>query len=76
MLQFVQEYWGIIAVIVFVAIYALYDFERFKKRIIALIFVAEERAEQYALEKGTEKFEWWIGNPFLDKFIPNIKLHS
>lgn len=71
MLHFVQEYWGLIAVIVMAIIYAIYDWERFKKRVTALIFVAEERAEEYALQKGSEKFAWVVehGYQHLPKWL-------
>jgi len=34
----------------------------------------EEGIESYS--RNTFLVYNWIGNPFLDKFIPNIKLHS
>lgn len=67
-MEFVSNYWGIIVVILAAAIYALYDFEKFKKRVVALIFVAEERAEEYALKKGEEKFEWVARNGY--QYLP------
>jgi len=74
MLEVVQNYWGIIVIIIAAAAYAVYDFEKFKKRVAALIFVAEERAEEYALKKGEEKFEWVARNgyPYLPKWLKYI----
>jgi hypothetical protein len=39
MLEFLQNHWGLIAVIVITICYSLYDFEQFKRKIAALIFV-------------------------------------
>lgn len=71
MMEILTNYWGLIAAAILVAIYAVNDFEKFKKKAAALIFVAEERAEEYVLETGTEKFEWVVENayPYLPKWL-------
>lgn len=68
MLEFLQNHWGLIAVIVITICYSLYDFEQFKRKIAALIFVAEERAEEYALQKGSEKFAWVVEHGY--QYLP------
>lgn len=74
MVDIIQNYWGIIVIIIAAVIYALYDFEKFKKKVVALIFVAEERAREYALKTGEEKFEWVARNgyPYLPKWLKFI----
>lgn len=58
MLQFIQSWWGIIVAVIALVVLAIFDWQRFKKRVLQLIFFIEEQARKKAIETGKEKFEW------------------
>jgi hypothetical protein len=67
-LEFLQQWWGLIAVALFVIASAIFNWQHFKKKLIELIFIAEETARERALKTGKEKFEWVASNGY--KYVP------
>ncbi len=67
-IQFAQNYWGLIVALIIIVTFAIKDYEAFKDKIARLIFIAEERARQYSLETGEEKFQWVVVNGY--KYVP------
>ncbi|MDI6840423.1 MAG: hypothetical protein QMD71_06230 [bacterium] len=63
-LQGLNSWWGLVVVVVAIAIYAIYDFSKAKKIIASMIFQAEERARGLALISGKTKFNWVKNNTY------------
>ena len=70
-LQFIDSWWGLFIVVLFLVGYAIYDWRRAKKLIASMIFHAEERARELVLKNGEDKFQWVKENtyPMLPKWI-------
>ena len=67
-LEFLLSWWGLITVAALVGVYLVCDYESTKDKIVKLIFVAEERAREKALETGQEKFEWVVFHGY--QYVP------
>ena len=57
-LQFMDSWWGLLIVVLFLVGYAIYDWGRARKIIASMIFHAEERARELVLKNGEDKFQW------------------
>ncbi len=68
LLEFLVSWWGLIIVFFFFIAYGIHDYEATKKTIVGLIFIAEERAREKALETGEQKFNWVVFNGY--KYLP------
>jgi hypothetical protein len=68
MLEFVQNWWGIIVAVIAAILFAIFDWQRFKKRVLELIFYIEEQARKKAIATGREKFEWVAENGY--QYVP------
>lgn len=68
MLGFLQQWWGLIAMAIIAVLYAIFNWQGFKKKVVELIFIAEETAREKALQTGQEKFEWVAENGY--QFVP------
>ena len=71
MLDFIQNWWGMISVAILVIIYMIRNWQKAKHQIMALIFEAEGHARKYALETGAEKMQWVLeqGYKYLPKWL-------
>lgn len=67
-MEFIQDWWGLIAIAIIAILSAIFNWQNFKKRIIELIFIAEETAREKALETGKAKFEWVAENGY--QYVP------
>ena len=70
MLEIVSQYWGIIVAVLGLIGFAIYDYEKFKSRVVSLIFIAEEKSRELCLETGQKKFEWVVQNGY--KYLPAV----
>lgn len=68
LLSFIAQWWGLILILFLFGAYAIYDYEAAKKKIVGLIFIAEERAREKALETGKQKFDWVVFNGY--RYLP------
>ena len=70
-LQFIDSWWGLLTVVLFLIGYAIYDWRKARKLIASMIFHAEERAKELVLENGEAKFNWVKENtyPMLPKWM-------
>lgn len=64
MLEFIQNWWGLLAVLIIGVTYLIVDWQGAKGKIRALIFIAEEQAREFALETGKDKMGWVIQNGY------------
>jgi len=67
-LEFLLDWTGLIAVAVILVVKAIYDYEKVTKLVRDWIFLAEERATEYALEHGKQKKQWVIEHGY--KYLP------
>lgn len=64
-LAFMSAWWGLLTILVFLGIFAVFYWDKFKEYALRFILLAEERARKKCLETGQEKFEWVIKNGLL-----------
>ena len=64
MLEFIQNWWGLLAALTIGVIYLILDWQGAKGKSQALIFIAEEQAREFALETGKDKMNWVIQNGY------------
>lgn len=55
-----MAYWGIIAVVAFLAVYYFTNRAYAKKIALELMLYIEKKAEEYAISEGTQKKDWVI----------------
>jgi len=70
MIDFLLQYWGIIAAVLLIGLELILEREAAVKRIRDLIFMAEEKARKGVLKTGEDKFEWVVENGY--KYLPPV----
>jgi len=68
-IDFIFNYWGLSAVVVIATIKAISDYQGFKENLKSLVVVIEEKARDYSIEHGEEKFLWVKTHGY--DYIPN-----
>jgi hypothetical protein len=68
MVEFLTSWWGLLVVLLFVAIKAAMDYQGTKDRIKVLIWQAEEQARLQAIKGGREKLAWVVNNGY--QYLP------
>lgn len=56
----VSHWWGLLIVAAVAIVWASRNWSRAKQVALSFIFLAEERAEELALNTGQDKFEWAV----------------
>ena len=79
--DFIFSYWGLVVLLVVIITKAALDLERFMERLQILILVVEDKARDWALERGREKFIWvresgYVYMPGWVKFVLSEKLYE
>jgi len=67
-LQFISSWWGLLFVVIALVLMFIFQRQQLKRLAIRLIFLAEERARQYALKTGKEKFSWVVEHGY--QYVP------
>ncbi|MTI95376.1 MAG: hypothetical protein FH749_07790 [Firmicutes bacterium] len=68
MLEFVLNWWGLLVLFIAGIVWAILDWQSLKKKIVSLIFVAEEQAQAKVLVSGKDKAVWVKKNGY--KYMP------
>lgn len=72
-LEFAAQWWGLIGVVLIIALKFIFDRKNMVEKTVELIYLAEEKAKQCVLNTGEEKFQWVVENGY--QYLPaTVKL--